>query len=69
MHKGEINPEFPNKQRCSRSLPSEKVIKYVPDYYHGKRIGPGELRFIKNLDKSDEYEEYSTNQRMISSFG
>ena len=30
----------------------------------GKRIGPGELNYIKNVDKSDEYEKYSTNQRM-----
>ena len=29
------------------------------------RIGPGELKYLTNLDKSDEYEKYSIEQKMI----
>ena len=46
-------------QKCIK-----KVMKDVPDYYHGKRIGPGELKYLTNLDKSDEYQKYSIEQKM-----
>ena len=51
---GEVtSEEAPTKKKCSRSLPSDQVMKDVPDYYHGKRIGPGELKYLTNLDESD----------------
>ena len=62
---GEVtSEEAPAKKKCSQSLPSDQVMKDVPDYYHGKRIGPGELKYLTNLDKSDEYGKYSIEQKM-----
>ena len=54
----------PTKKKCRRSLPSDKVVSDIPDYVHGKRVGPGNLQCIKDINKSTKYEELSTEQRM-----
>ena len=39
----------PTKKKCKRSLPSDVVTRVIPEYYGGKRIGPGELSHIQSL--------------------
>ena len=43
------------KRKCGRSLPPEAVSSKIPDYYGGKRVGPGKLNEIKNLSQSCSY--------------
>lgn len=33
--------EPPLKKKCKRSLPSDIVIREIPEYCGGKRVGPG----------------------------
>ena len=37
------------KRKCQRSLPPDAVSSEIPDYYEGKRVGPGKLNEVKNL--------------------
>ena len=39
----EFNAERPQKRICRRSLPTDIVTKDLPEYYGGKRVGPGVL--------------------------
>ena len=45
----------PTKRKCKRSLLSTVVIRDVPEYYGGKRAGPGELPHVQNLGISSFY--------------
>ena len=46
----EFNAERPQKRICRRSLPTDIVTKDLPEYYGGKRVGPGVLSFVQNLE-------------------
>ena len=41
----ELQP--PTKRVCRRSLPPEAINNEIPEYYSGKRVGPGELKELK----------------------
>ena len=54
----------PTKRKCRRSLPAEKVNFDVPEYFHGKRVGPGVLQYVKGIKSSTMYEDLSESQRI-----
>ena len=58
----EIEVTRPNKRKCLRSLPDDRLRKDLPDYYAGKRTGPGALKWIQNLDESQSYKERENEQ-------
>ena len=39
----------PVGKKCRRSLPATMVSRDIPEYYGGKREGPGELQLVQNL--------------------
>ena len=39
------------------SLPSDTVTREIPEYYEGKRVGPGELPHVQNLGISSSYDD------------
>ena len=39
----------PVAKKCRRSLPVTVVSRDIPDYYGGKREGPGELQHVQSL--------------------
>ena len=43
------------KRKCWRSLLPEAVSSEIPDYYGGKRVGPGKVNEVKNLSQSCSY--------------
>ena len=47
----------PVAKKCRRSLPATVVTKEIPEYYSGKRVGPGELPHVQNLGLSSSYSE------------
>lgn len=47
----------PVAKKCRRSLPATVVTKEIPEYYGGKRVGPGELPHVQNLGVSSSYSE------------
>ena len=49
--------EPPSKKKCERSLPSDTVTKEIPEYYGGKRVGPGEVPHVQNLGISSSYDD------------
>ena len=51
----------PVKRKCKRSLSTDVVVREIPDYYGGNRIGPGVLQHVKYLGISSSYEEMSKN--------
>ena len=51
------------KRKCRRSLPPEAVSSEIPDYYGGKRVGPGKLNEVKNLSESCSYLNLKDIQR------
>ena len=54
----------PTKEKCKRSLPSDVVTRVIPEYYGGKRIGPGELPHVQNLGLTNSpYEEKAKDLR------
>ncbi|KAK3747396.1 hypothetical protein QZH41_012092, partial [Actinostola sp. cb2023] len=42
----------PVAKKCRRSLPATVVTREIPEYYGGKREGPGELLHVQNLGNS-----------------
>ena len=44
-------------KQCRRSLPATVVTKEIPEYYGGKRVGPGELPHVQDLGVSSSYSE------------
>ena len=54
----------PTKRKCLRSLPDDRLRKDLPDYYAGKRTGPGALKWIQNLDESQSYKEKVDEQKL-----
>ena len=56
--------EPPLKKKCKRSLPSDIVIREIPEYYGGKRVGPGELPYVRNLGLRTSYDDKAKEQRM-----
>ena len=61
----EFNVERPQKRICRRSLPTDIVTKYLPEYYGGKRVGPGVLRFVQNLEIGSCYHVKADKQRKL----
>ena len=57
--------ERPAKRKCRRSLPTDLVAREVPDYYGGKRMGPGELTYVKHLTIASSYKDKSFTQREL----
>ena len=54
----------PTKRKCLRSLPANAVFREIPEYYSGKRSGPGELIHVQKLDESRKYAETNFFQRL-----
>ena len=54
----------PTKKKCRRSLPKDMVKQNVPEYFHGKRQGPGELNNLNNIYTTKKYDELSEEQRI-----
>lgn len=55
--------ELPVKRKCHRTLPEDVISREIPEYYGGKRVGPGELQHVKDLHTSTNYAERSDIQR------
>ena len=47
----------PVAKKCRRSLPATVVTGEIPEYYGGKRKGPGELLLVQNLGISSSYSD------------
>ena len=47
--------EPPVAKKCRRSLPATVVTREIPEYYGGKRVGPGELAQVQNVGVSSSY--------------
>jgi hypothetical protein len=47
------DPDYipPVAKKCKRSLSASVLTREIPEYYGGKRTGPGELRHVQNLGK------------------
>lgn len=56
--------ELPLKKKCNRSLPSDTVMRKIPKYYRGKRVGLGELPYVRNLGLRSSYDDKAKEQRM-----
>ena len=54
----------PTKRKCLRSLPANAVLREIPEYYSGKRSGPGELIHVQKLDESRKYAQTNYYQRL-----
>ena len=51
-----------NKKKCKRSLPSDVVTRVTPEYYGGKRTGPGELAHVQKLGVPNSHYEEKANE-------
>ena len=47
----------PVAKKCRRSLPATVVTREIPEYYGGKRKGPGELPLVQNLGIRSSYSD------------
>ena len=47
----------PVAKKCRRSLPATVVTRQIPEYYGGKREGPGELPLVQDLGVSSSYSD------------
>ena len=47
----------PVAKKCRISLPATMVTRDIPEYYGGKREGPGELQLVQNLGVSSCYRD------------
>ena len=55
----------PTKRKCRlSSLPASAVLREIPEYFSGKRYGPGELIHVQKLDESRKYAETNHYQRL-----
>ena len=54
----------PTNRKCLHSLPANAVLREIPEYYSGKRSGPGELVHAQKLDESRKYAETNYYQRL-----
>ena len=54
----------PVEKKCRRSLPATVVTREIPEYYGGKREGPGELPHVQNLGVSSSYSDKSKGMTM-----
>ena len=52
------------KRKCRGSLPPEAVSSEIPNYYGGKRVGPGKLNEVKNLSQRCSYLNLKDIQRL-----
>ena len=52
----------PTKKKCKRSLPLDVVTRVLPEYYGGKRIGPGQLPYVQNLGVPNSRFEEKANE-------
>ena len=52
----------PTKKKCKRSLPLDVVTRMLPEYYGGKRIGPGHLPYVQNLGVPNSRFEEKANE-------
>ena len=48
---------LPVAKKCRRSLPATVVTREIPEYYSGKREGPGELSHVQNFGVSCSYSD------------
>ena len=64
VEEGEEEYCRPTKRKCRRSLPPEAVSSEIPDYYGGKRVGPGKLNEVKNLSQSCSYLKFKRHSKI-----
>ena len=57
--------ERPSKRKCRLSLPTDLVAREILDYYGGKRMGPGELAYVKDLTIASSYKDKAFTQREL----
>lgn len=57
-----VKMQMRQMQMCS--LPKDAVAKEIPDYYGGKRVGPGELVHVSTIYESEKYCEMLHRQLM-----
>ena len=55
----EVDNEPPSKRKCKRSLPSNVAAREIPEYYGGKRVGPGQMNHVADLGVNSTYKEKS----------
>ena len=65
----EESSERPAKRKCRRSLPTDIVAREIPDYYRGKRMGPGVLNHMKDINNSSSYIDKANGIRELTLFG
>ena len=56
--------EPPAKRKCKRSLAGDVVNKEIPEYYRGRRVGPGVLPYVQYLGHSSSYMEITKRLHM-----
>ena len=61
---GEVPEEPPAKRKCKRSLAGDVVNKEIPEYYRGRRVGPGVLSYVQYLGNSSSYLEITKTLHM-----
>ena len=54
----------PAKRKCRRALSAEVVMKDIPEYYRGRRVGPGVLSNVEYLGVSSSYASLSKKLKM-----
>ena len=58
---GEVPEEPPAKRKCERSLAGDVVNKETPEYYRGRRVGPGVLPEVQYVGHSSDV-QYGNNK-------
>ena len=53
----------PTKRKCLPSLHVNAVLREIPEYYSGKRSGPGERIHVQKLKEKRKYAETNYYQR------
>ena len=61
---GEVPEEAPAKRKCKCSLVGDVVNKEIPEYYGGRRVGPGVLPHVQYLGHSSSYMEITKTLHM-----
>ena len=60
----EVPDHRPAKRKCKRSLAADVISKEIPDYYGGRRVGPGIPSYVQYLGISSSYQEITKTLHM-----
>ena len=60
----EVPDHPPAKRKCKRSLAADVISKEIPDYYGGRRVGPGILSYVQYLGIRSSYQEITKTLHM-----